>query len=64
MADSNYNFDEKKEDEVLDPDVERDSVSIAKGDLLSQEHVDPVLSAKMHLVNDVSNIWHDMYSEL
>lgn len=27
-----------------------------KGDLLSLEHTDPVLNAKMHLVNDVSEI--------
>lgn len=53
MTDPNYNFGEKKAEEFLDQDVERDSVSIAKGDLLGQEHVDPVLNAKMHLVNDV-----------
>jgi len=53
MADLSYNHDEKKNKEALDQDVERDSVSIAKGDLLAQEHVDPVLNAKMHLVNDV-----------
>ncbi|KAF2485868.1 major facilitator superfamily domain-containing protein [Neohortaea acidophila] len=29
-----------------------DNVSIGKGDLLSQEHVDPVLDAKMHLINN------------
>ena len=29
-----------------------DDVSIRKGDLLSLEHVDPALNAKMHLVND------------
>lgn len=53
MADVNTNPFDKKEKETYEPDVERDSVSIAKGDLLSQEHVDPVLNAKMHLVNDV-----------
>lgn len=53
MADVNTNPSDKKEKETYEPDVERDSVSIAKGDLLSQEHVDPVLNAKMHLVNDV-----------
>lgn len=47
------NMDDKKREESYEPDIERDSVSIAKGDLLSQEHVDPVLNAKMHLVNDV-----------
>jgi MFS family permease len=36
------------------PDLERHSSdeSIQKGDLLSLEHVDPALNAKMHLVND------------
>lgn len=29
-----------------------DEISIKHGDLLGQEHVDPVLNAKMHLVND------------
>lgn len=53
MAHLATNFDEKKEKEAYEPDVELDSVSIAKGDLLSQEHVDPVLNAKLHLVNDV-----------
>lgn len=34
-------------------DVEaQETASIAKGDVLSLEHTDPVLSAKMHLVND------------
>lgn len=28
--------------------------SLDKGDLLAVEHVDPVLNAKMHLVNNVS----------
>lgn len=31
---------------------ELDDVSVQKGDLLGQEHTDPVLNAKMHLVND------------
>lgn len=31
-----------------------DRSSLDKGDLLSQEHTDPVLNAKMHLVNNVS----------
>jgi len=36
-------------------DVERGSLdSVPKiGDILQQEHTDPVLNAKMHLVNDV-----------
>jgi len=47
-------FDDKKTFEQ-EPDIERDDLSIGKGDLLSQEHVDPVINAKMHLVNDVRN---------
>jgi hypothetical protein len=38
-------------------DVERasdDGTSIGKGDILRLEHTDPVLNAKMHLVNNVS----------
>jgi len=45
-------FDDKK---TYEQDIERDDLSIGKGDLLSQEHVDPVINAKMHLVNDVRN---------
>ena len=45
-------------DENLDEtarEVELESISsYGKGDLLSQEDVDPVLNMKMHLVNDVS----------
>lgn len=40
-------------------DLERhslDDLSIGKGDLLSQEHTDPVLNAKMKLINDVSGV--------
>lgn len=34
-------------------DIEsQDASSIGKGDVLSQEHTDPVLNAKMHLVNN------------
>lgn len=34
-------------------DVEsQDATSIGKGDVLSLEHTDPVLNAKMHLVNN------------
>jgi hypothetical protein len=29
-----------------------DAVSIGKGDILQLEHTDPVLNAKMHLVNN------------
>lgn len=43
-----------KEDYGAPQDLERRSSeeSIQKGDLLSLEHVDPALNAKMHLVND------------
>jgi len=34
--------------QVFDDDVS----SLQKGDILSLEHVDPVLNAKMHLVNN------------
>lgn len=30
-----------------------DASSIGKGDILSNEHTDPVLNAKMHLINNV-----------
>lgn len=58
MADTSANLDEKKREETFinQPDVERVSLSVAQGDLLSQEHVDPVLNAKMHLVNDVRQL--------
>jgi len=36
---------------VLDGD---DGSSLGKGDILSREHTDPVLNAKMHLINNVS----------
>ncbi|KAF2007380.1 MFS general substrate transporter [Amniculicola lignicola CBS 123094] len=45
----------ESEGAVLDTDLERssdDGVSVGKGDILSLEHTDPVLNAKMHLVND------------
>jgi hypothetical protein len=29
---------------------------LGKGDILSNEHTDPVLSAKMHLINNLCNI--------
>jgi hypothetical protein len=34
--------------------LDDDGSSLGKGDILSQEHTDPVLNAKMHLVNNVS----------
>ena len=33
-----------------------DGSSLGKGDILSREHTDPVLNAKMHLINNVSAI--------
>jgi len=33
-------------------DNDTDDISLRKDDLLSLEHVDPVLNAKMHLVNN------------
>lgn len=43
---------------TVERDVERssedDAVSFGKGDILQLEHVNPVLNAKMHLVNNVS----------
>ena len=50
-------MDSDQEKKVFDegrPEFERHSSdeSIQKGDLLSLEHVDPALNAKMHLVND------------
>lgn len=48
-------FDNK---EVLDGDRDVEAASsfessIKRGDVLGQEHTDPVLNAKMHLVNNV-----------
>ena len=48
------NLDDKKGGTV---DPERASIeaeSFGKGDILQLEHTDPVLNAKMHLVNNVS----------
>ena len=52
MAD--YDKTDEKETYGAAADLERHSSeeSIQKGDLLSLEHVDPALNAKMHLVND------------
>lgn len=54
-------------EKTLEPDLEKkagvpggdvdsgsDTVSVKAGDILSAEHTDPVLNAKMHLVNNVS----------
>ncbi|KAF1989117.1 MFS general substrate transporter [Aulographum hederae CBS 113979] len=48
----------------MEQDVERSSLSSVPkvGDVLSQEHTDPVLNAKMHLVNDaIDEIGMTMY---
>lgn len=39
-------------DTSRDPEIADDAASVGKGDILSQEHLDPVLNAKMHLVNN------------
>jgi hypothetical protein len=36
---------------------------LGKGDILGNEHTDPVLSQKMHLINNVSQTYVD-YSSL
>lgn len=45
----------KKDVESGSPGVlnDEDGSSLGKGDILSDEHTDPVLSAKMHLINNV-----------
>ncbi|KAI9739696.1 MAG: hypothetical protein M1834_006415 [Cirrosporium novae-zelandiae] len=46
---------EAKHAQARDPDLEQastDNESIGKGDILSLEHIDPALNAKMHVVND------------
>ena len=45
----------KKDVESGSPGVldDSDGSSVGKGDILSDEHTDPVLSAKMHLINNV-----------
>lgn len=49
-------LDDKNMVENAPTDVERgsddDHSSLGKGDILQQEHVDPVLNAKMHLINN------------
>jgi hypothetical protein len=45
---------EKKEENLYRPEYETNSkTSVEKTDLLGLESIDPVLSAKMHLVNNV-----------
>ena len=41
-------------------EVDDDGSSLGKGDILSREHTDPVLNAKMHLINNVSQIDSDL----
>lgn len=52
--------DEKVDDKKVAGDLEAasldDTVSLGKGDILSLENTDPVLNAKMHLINNVSTI--------
>jgi hypothetical protein len=49
----NNGFDEKKVGDNVDPErASLETSSLGKTDLLGAENVDPVLSAKMHLVND------------
>ena len=55
----------KKDVESGSPGVlnDEDGSSLGKGDILSDEHTDPVLSAKMHLINNVllpstSQVYH------
>ena len=51
--------DEKMDDKKIRGDEETasldDTVSVGKGDILSLENTDPVLNAKMHLINNVSD---------
>jgi hypothetical protein len=49
MASTEKNPLSRHDDPELAPD---DATSLGKGDILSQEHLDPVLNAKMHLVNN------------
>lgn len=49
----NNGLDEKKIGDNVDPErASFEASSLRKADLLGGEHIDPVLSAKMHLVND------------
>jgi hypothetical protein len=46
--------DDKKEREqdVEHAHIDDDTSSLGKGDILQLEHTDPILNAKMHLVNN------------
>lgn len=35
---------------------ESDTASVGKGDILSLENTDPVLNAKMHMINNVGHL--------
>ena len=48
------NLDDKKGGTVDPERVSIEAESFGKGDILQLEHTDPVLNAKMHLVNNVS----------
>lgn len=50
---------EQGQQSVFAPDTERDTevLSLGKGDILQLEHTDPVLDAKMHLINDAIGIY-------
>lgn len=53
MATTREKKDYLKEDSGNARDVEsQDAASIGTGDVLSLEHTDPILNAKMHLVNN------------
>ncbi|KAK3100932.1 Sugar transporter, partial [Teratosphaeriaceae sp. CCFEE 6253] len=52
---ANVMADDKKGVPAMQPRLSDDDdgvVSLSKGDILGQESTDPVLNAKMHLVND------------
>jgi hypothetical protein len=56
MASPSLHDKADKDVKSIDHDGASDDVSIRKGDLLSLESLDPVLNAKMHMVNDVRQI--------
>ncbi|KAK3670418.1 Filamentous Growth Regulator [Recurvomyces mirabilis] len=47
--------DTKYKNEVVAPRYSDDDLSIGKGDILGGQDVDPVLTAKMNLVNNALN---------
>ncbi len=51
-------------DDVEGGSHDTDSLGTGNFDVLQQEHTDPVLNAKMHLVNDVSLLSTSPYNEL